>query len=399
MADIYGYPNYVGMQTAGTYAPPIDGAVYGKATGSVKTGGYKVYGVSIDLTNSDPESSVTYTDDATGLSPGDEWDSRNIFQDIRPCVLKGGTVQYYLNPLNYSQKEDGTAADITTGNAGDVMVEIPKTGYRIETVGDTLTVQVTDDPNREGFHYYAHTRNTEGDREKLYVGAYLGIVQGNALRSLSGKIPTANQTFAIFRTRAQANGSGYDLMSFYPLTLLQCLYLVRFKSLDSQTALGRGYVDGNTAATATGSTNAKGMNFGETTGKQQMKLLGIEDAWGNLRYAVDGVYANANREILTGFQNFNNNASGYTNRGQGIPANVVGAMTKPAGTSETGFVQKVAGGSQTTYFCDYANRTAQTLMTAGGPWAGASAVGMFYTILAEISAEANASQGARLMYL
>ena len=43
------------------------------------------------------------------------------------------------------------------------------------------------------------------------------------------------------------------------------------KKRDSQTALGRGYVDGNSAYANTGGTNTKGFMFGETTGKQQMK--------------------------------------------------------------------------------------------------------------------------------
>ena len=52
---------------------------------------YKIYGVAIDLTNSNPETAVTYTDDAVGMTGGAAaWDSMNIFKDIKPCVLKNG---------------------------------------------------------------------------------------------------------------------------------------------------------------------------------------------------------------------------------------------------------------------------------------------------------------------
>src|SRR5574344_2164725 len=176
---------------------------------------YKVFGVSIDLTNSNPETAVTYTDDAVGMTPGSaEWDTMPIFKDIKPCVLKGGVVQYYLNPNDFTKKADGTAADITSGNDGDVMIEIPKTGYKISTVGTILTIKVTDNPDAgaEGFRYYAHTRNAEGDREKLYIGAYLGYTTSSKLRSLSGKTPTVSQAIGTFRTQAKANGTGYDLV-------------------------------------------------------------------------------------------------------------------------------------------------------------------------------------------
>lgn len=361
---------------------------------------YKTFGVSINLGNSNPESAVTYTDDAISMTPGSSaWDSQNIFKDIKPCVLKNGVVQYYLNPLNFAQKADGTSADITSGTAGDVMIEIPKTGFQISTVGTTLTIKVTDDPNKSGFKYYAHTRSTEGDRQKLYIGAYLGYTSGSALRSLSGKSPTPNKTIGAFRTEAKANGSAYDLVSFYPLTLLQCLFLVRFKNLNSQAALGRGYVDGNSASIATGNTNAKGMNYGETTGKQQMKFLGIEDFWGNMYWWIDGLWSDANRNMCTAFQNFNDTGANYTSRGQGATANIGNYMSKPQGTNETGFIAKEVSGSATTYFSDGANLDASRLPIFGGAWNNGDAAGVFRLIVYSTASYASSYVGARLMYL
>ncbi len=361
----------------------------------------KIFGVRIDLTNSNPASAVTYTDNAVGMTAGSSaWDSMPIFKDIKPCLLKNGVVQYYLNPNDFTKKADGSAANITSGDDGDVMIEIPKTGFLISTVGNILTVKVTDDPNNPNFKYYAHTRETEGDRDKLYIGAYLGWKDGNnKLRSLSGKTPTASQTIGTFRTQAKANGSGYDLVSFYPLTLLQCLYLIKYKNLDSQTALGRGYVDGNSAATNTGGTNQKGMFFGETTGKQQMKFLGIEDFWGNLRLWIDGLFSDSNRNIKTAFQNFNDTGSGYTNRGQGATSNINGYMSKPQGTSQTGFIAKEISGSASTYFCDLASLNASLLPHFGGSWAYGSSAGAFYLNVDDPASYSSSGMGGRLMYL
>jgi len=365
----------------------------------IETDPYTIYGVAIDLTNSNPETAVTYTDDAVGMTAGSStWDSMPIFKDIKPCVLKNGVVQYYLNPNDFTKKADGSAADITSGNDGDVMIEIPKTGFLISTVGNILTVKVTDNPNNPKFKYYAHTRETEGDRSKLYIGAYLGWNNDGKLRSLSGKAPTTTQTIGTFRTQAKANGSGYDLVSFYPLTLLQCLYLIKYKNLDSQTALGRGYVDGNSAATNTGGTNQKGMFFGETTGKQQMKFLGIEDFWGNLRWWIDGLFSDSNRNIKTAFQNFNDTGSGYTNRGQGATSDINGYMSKPQGSNEAGFVLKEANGSETTYFADYASLYSG-LPLFGGFWDSASNAGAFYLLASDSASYSDSILGGRLMYL
>lgn len=357
------------------------------------------FGVSINLGNSNPESAVTYTDDAIGMTAGSSaWDSMPIFKDIKPCMFKNGAVQYYLNPNNFAQKADGSAA-VINGNDGDVMIEIPKTGYQIVTSGSTLTVKITSDPAKSGFKYYAHTRVTEGDREKLYIGAYHGQIVSSKLRSISGVAPTASQTIGAFRTAAKANGTGYDQLAFYPLTLLQCLFLIRFKNLNSQSALGRGYVDGNSAAINTGGTNAKGMYFGETTGKLQMKCFGIEDLWGNVLDWIDGLWSDASRNMFTAFQNFNDTGSGYTNRGQGATANIGNYMSKPQGTSETGFIAKEVTGSATTYFSDYAYLSASCLPAFGGYSSLADSAGVFYLGVYYSTSSTGTSLGARLMFL
>ena len=364
---------------------------------------FVTFGVSIDLANNNPETAVTYTDGAVGMTPGSAWNTMAIFKDIKPCMLKNGVVQYYLNPNDLTKKADGTSADITSGNDGDVMIEIPKTGFKISTSGNTLTIKITDNPtDTTNFKYYAHTRSSEGDRSKLYIGAYLGWKDGNSkLRSLSGKTPTASQNIGTFRTQAKANGSGYDQVSFYPLTLLQCLYMIKYKNRNSQVAIGRGYVDGNSSAINTGGTNNKGIDFGEGTGKQQMCFLNIEDMWGNLRWWIDGFWSDSSRNMWTAFTNFNDNGSGasYTNRGQGATSDIGNYMSKPQGTTEAGFVAKEVSGSETTHFTDYADLSASRLPDFGGDWSNGSYAGVFSLSVSLAADSSHSSLGARLMYL
>lgn len=366
---------------------------------------YFIYGVFIDTTNSNPETSVTYTDDAVGMTAGsNEWDNTPIFKNIKPCMLKDGVVQYYLNPNDFTKKEDGTNADITSGNDGDVMIEIPKLYYEINTNGSILTVRVTDAPNIVGFNCYAHTRDVEGDREKLYIGAYLAYYDNSSLRSLSGKSPIANVDLSTLRNRVHAKGTGYDMLSFYPLTLIQCLYLIKYKNLNSQEALGKGYTNSsNTTVLNTGGTDTKGMCYGETNGTEQMKLFGMEDLWGNLYQIVEGIKTIAESSRNTAFHtSFNNfSTSGSYQRVSSMSSNEDGFKRRVVGTNKGGFIpSSVSGASATTYWCDRSTSwTGNTFGVVGGRASVGDKAGIFFLDTAGSSGVSYTVYSARLMYL
>ena len=358
---------------------------------------YRVMTVVIDQSNSNPSTCITYADDAVGMTAGSSaWDS---FFGHYPCLLKDGVEVGRLNPNDFTKFEDGTSADITSGSAGDVMIAFPKLGYKISTSGNIVTVSMTDNPNAEGYCYLAHTRGTTV-KDVFYLGAYKGYVTSSKLRSLSGKTPTVNTTIGNFRTQAQANGSGYDQSAFNQLVFRQCMYLLKYKNLDSQTAVGYGYANGNSASISTGGTNAKGMDYGETTGKLQMKLFGLEDFWGNVYEFIDGIFSDSNRNILTATENFNDTGSGYTNQGaSGFSSDTGGWMSKVQGTSEKGFVLKEAKGSATTYYADSANVYASRLACFGGSWGTGADAGAFRLHVSRSASDSNSALSARLMYL
>lgn len=364
---------------------------------------YQTYGVSIDLSNSNPETSVTYTDDAVGMVAGSpDWYKMSIFNKIKPCLFKNGAVVGYLNPDNFAQFADGTAADITSGNNGDVMIEIPKTGYKISKSGTTLTVQITDDPNKKGFSYKAHTRTEDGDREKLYIGAFLGSNKDNKLRSVSGVSPLNATGLTDFRTYAKANGAGYDLFAFYPMTLLQCLYLIMYKNLDSQTALGQGYVgdsDWEYMQKNTGATVDKGMSYGTSDQMEQMKFLGIEDFWGNLLQWIDGLVSTSEFHALVATDNFNDTGDGYTDIGALSTKYLGGYMKEPQGTNDAGFIIGATGGSASTYFSDSAYFDGGCVPVFGGFFSDGSVAGAFRLYVYSYPDDAVGHFGGRLMFL
>ena len=363
---------------------------------------YKVYGVCIDTLNTDPEASVTYTDDAVGMTPcGPEWED-TFFARLRPCLLKNGKVRRYLNRESYLLDADGAAADILTGDEGDVMVEIPKLAYAIYTEGSRIYVKVTDHPDATAldsrFCYNAHTRAIQGDRQSLYVGAYLGSALGGRLRSLSEKQVEVYRTILDFRKLARANGDGYDLLGYYPYLLLQCLVLIRCKSRNTQQAMGRGYTYELDAKLATGGTDTKGMFFGEDTGLLQMKAFGLEDLWGNSYYFLDGVRSDAGGFLWTATQSFDSDDC-WTNTGQGGGELARGYIGEVFGNNELGFLMKAGGGGAAARWCDYGFRRLGCVAFGGGEHYSRLQTGMFLTFISYETIDYNAVQGARLMYL
>ncbi|GBR74578.1 phage-related protein [Candidatus Termititenax aidoneus] len=364
-----------------------------------------IYGVVIDEGNSNPETSVIYIDDATGMQPANvsaaakaAWDATPLFNQIKPCVFKAGAVNYYLNPNDFTKKVDGSAADISSGNDGDVMIEIPKIGLKISKEnGNAVVIKLTTALNDPNFHYYAHTRYTEGDRDKLYIGAYKGYVSGGKLFSLSAKTPTTSTTLGTFRGYAGAKGTGYDQISFYARTLLQALYFLRYKNLNSQVALGQGYCGGSSAQT-TGATNQAGMDYGTTSTTSRVKFLGVEDMWGNVWEFLDGVYINSG-VLTTAFSGFNDGGSGYTNRGITVSGSSSGSyITKVAGTSEGGFLPTAVSGSSSTYYTD-GSWTSNVNPIAGGSYSNGSLAGLLAWDSTNAASGSYANIGARLMFL
>lgn len=359
---------------------------------------YFIYGVRIDETNSNPETALTYTDDAVGMEGGDDWDLLPIFANIQPCLLKNGQVEYYLKKDDYNYKANGVdLADLTSGNDGDVMIEFPKIAYMIYREGNYLYVKITDDPDAkladERFCFYAHTREVEGDRQNLYIGAYMGFNDSGKLRSLSGKSITTGQRIGKFRTLAQENGNGYDLLSFYPIVLIQCLYIIKYKNLNSQLVIGNGG-SGNT-----GILDTNGFTYGIPNTNSKIKLFGMEDLWGNLRNAVDGCITTNNRQIATSFTDFNDDGNNYTVYNPILPSISNKFIDSTQGIRELGFLPATASGSSSTYYCDAGWISNNKVCFFGGEsFVGVSA-GAFCWILSNAASYSGSYCGARLMFL
>lgn len=363
---------------------------------SVTPSAYKKWTVIIDESNSNPLSCCTYADDAVGMTKGsDAWDE--IF-DIKPCVLKNGAVYKYVNSNDFTKYVDGSSV---SSSDGDVMIEFPRFGMNLENDGNgVITVSMSPDTNAFGSN--GLDTRVFSSKNKFYLGAYLASNAQNGLLSVSDVAPETNINLTNAIAYAQKKGSGYDIMGFYQWTYVQCLYLLKYGNLNSQAALGKGYVNGS-AKQNTGATNDKGMCYGNTSSStDRVKLFGLEDAWGNIYQWLGGLYCDSSFNLLTKTSNFTTGttASDYDfSTPSGLTSSFGTWLSQTQGTNGGGFVGKTGGGSTTTYWSDYGYVNAGCFDFVGGDWSDGDDAGLFSCSVNFDASYALDDLGCRLQYL
>ena len=272
-----------------------------------------IYGFHIDSSESDPEDAVTYLKDAAGMTPAYMdftnnkfvWGSwKDAFFIPRPCMLKyDGTVDYYLMENDYTKKADGTASDVgSSAYGGNAMMEWGRDGKKIwykivPDAGDptSASVYIADYQADEDFAAWSFINSQGQYVDHFYTPIYNGAIIDSKLRSLSG-IAGSNicktQNATTERTAARANNSSlaiWDTEVFCDNILIELLLVLMSKSLDSQTAFGKGLTDsGNETVNngfTTGVHNDKGLFYGTNSGAaatytNAVKVFGMENFWG-----------------------------------------------------------------------------------------------------------------------
>ena len=360
---------------------------------------YKTMTVKINLANSNPATCGSYADNASTMSSGKDVAAWQEFFGYRPCLFKNGKVVGYLNPNDFTKFENGTSADITSGNAGDVMIQFPRRGVRISKSGKVVTVSMTDNPNDSSFKYYAHQRGST-NKDYFYLGVYSGCVTGGKLRSLSGSYPTTNTSISSFDQYGKANGTGYGCIGYYQWLFLQVMYVLQFKgNLNSQSTVGYGYCSGGSIKN-TGRSNTNGMIYGDSN---VVKLFGIEDIWGNVGQLLNNYYANSNYHVTTTTDDTITDVNKYTDRGSYGGSNSTGYTyySDCIGTTEAGFTltYNSTNGSSSTYFCDYGGFYSDYCPVAGGSCSGTDLAGLFYFGVGWRRDGTYGNVGSRLGYL
>ena len=341
------------------------------------------FGYRINKNESDPYAAVEYLFDAVGMTPAKMNFSAGVFEygswadvwfvtDNKPCMLKSnGSVDYYLNPNDYTKKEDGTPSAVSNSNYdGNAMAQIPLCWvYRYED--DNYYYEIVSNVQYdENYKAYAHTDKNGVIKDFCYYAMFVASGSAAKLRSLSGFAPLQS-TFDNYLQGINANGEGW-YPAYWSLTqLIRTLCVLISKSLDSQSAFGCGGLGYNNAV---GTINDKGQFFGFSSSGQSVKVFHIENFFGCRWIYQAGIVVKDNYVYVKMTPEAGGylveTIDGYTNSNVSIPTAPYTSpiIIKSMNCSELGMIPSAAGASTSTYFCDaaFANRLSISGAMSGG---------------------------------
>lgn len=259
-----------------------------------------VYGFRIDKTNSDPETRVEYLYDAVGMTPArmnfqtgqfdyGSWANAWFITGNKPCaLLYNGTVDYYLDPDDYTKKADGTASDVSDSSyAGNFMASMPAVWIKRWEDERYQYVALASRQIDDDFKAYAHDAGDGFINDMIYLPMFKGVIVDSKLRSIAGVTPQGNTTGSDEKTAAEACGTGWQMWDWAKHELIADLLTLISRSTNSQAAFGQGdtntydETDTTTYGMLTTGTSGAGQFYGTNDKTHHVKVFHIEDFWGN----------------------------------------------------------------------------------------------------------------------
>ena len=379
---------------------------------------YWLFGFKLDQNESDPASMIRYIEDNEGYQSAYmdyDADSFNYgnwenawFMKVKPCMLNyDGTVAYYLNPKDYTLKEDDTASDIADVNfEGNAMVGIPKTYWKIvDNEDNTANIYFSNKKVDEDFQCWSHIDNNGNEIDYCYMPIYNGYSDGTRLRSLSGKTPIHTKTTTTEINLAKANNQNDDTIWYTEVysdrMLINLLLLLISKSTDTQTVFGNGYYTGGSSTSnsriSTGTMDSAGLFWGSNNSEMVgVKVFGMENYWGNAWRRIAGwINDKGTQKVKLTFGQFDGSATdGYNTDGAGYitlndctPSGTSGGYINKMSFNPLGLIPKVANGSASTYYTDglYYDKSQISYALVGGGSNASFRVGALYVGLRHLS--------------
>lgn len=395
-----------------------------------------IYGFHIDHSEADPDAKVTYLKDAIGMTPAHmDYDSgefdygswEDAFFMPRPCMLtSAGTVGYYLDPDDYTKKEDGvTASDVAnTSYGGNAMMEWGRNGKKIwmkivpSNDKKSVSIYIADHKADEGFHDWPFHNSNGESVAHFYTAIYNGSVVSSTMRSISGQAVSKSLQASAEVTAAQANGATmWDIEKKADIDLINALLILMAKSTDTQTAYGQGLCSGGSEAINNGFTtgvhNTKGLFYGTNSDTiasgsygNAVKVFGMENWWGfQWRRYLGHIMVNGiqklkltyGKEDGSGCEGFNLTGADYLTEGV-TPTGTSGGYIDEMNYSENGMLPKNAGGTQTSDYCDglWINNSITSVPQRGGDSNAGALCGALYVNLGSAASTARWYIGAAL---
>lgn len=249
---------------------------------------------------SDPEGCLTYAKLCKRFTPmrgGSGNADEGSWAEGNGTLLDSIKVGYLDADETFVESSKSSVTGSSAANS-NCFTRIPKIYQKVTDVsdaGDNSKVQL--DLSLEPFSGATlHPAFIMDEIELTYkdIGRYLAYNDSSVLRSKSGVNPTNYISRTDARKYAKNNGnSNYGILSYYDWDLINKLFLLVFKSWNSQDALGLGYTGlSKSTADYTGRTNGKSWMYGtssSTSTKDHISFLGLEDWWGNYTQWIDNI--------------------------------------------------------------------------------------------------------------
>lgn len=275
-------------------------------------------------------------------------------------------------------------------NNTQTMVFIPEFYVAQKRSGTKQYFYISDNP-KTGF--------TKHPGSRKYVGKYHAA--NDYCRSMTKSSPWVNCTRTDFRKGVKNIGSTkFHLYDFATYCALIWLYIVEFADWDTQSKIGRGYVDSNNSAINSGETDSMTYHTGRGAGNDgstAVQYRWIENLWGNVYQWVDGFNANGTTAYYcTDPSKYaDDTTTGYTQIGT-LPAS---GWIKDLTVTDNGLlIPKTVGGSETTFIPDYAySSSGWRVLLVGGVWYDGSSAGLLCFYASNASSHSYSNVSARLL--
>ena len=232
-----------------------------------------------------------------------------------------------------------------------------------------------------------------------YIGKYHGT-NSNPVTSRSGEAPLVNLKRYEFRERAKNAGPKFHLYDFAAYCAIIWLYIVEFADWNTQSKIGRGYVDSHNSAINSGGTDSMTYHTGRaagTDGGTAVQYRWIENLWGNVYQWVDGFNADGTTAYYcTDPSKYaDDTTTGYTQIGT-LPAS---GWIKDLTVTDNGLlIPEAVGGSETTFIPDYAySSSGWRVLFVGGSWSDGSDAGLLFFDANSASSDSYSNVSARLL--
>ncbi len=398
---------------------------------SNKFGQSEIYEFVIDPNNALPRGCISYPEGSLNekYTPAKmdynsntfdygSWADAFFMRLFKPCMLKyDGTVDYYLDPDDYTKKIDGTASDIANSSyGGNAMVEIGQIWIKEEEINGRKHISIANKQISDEYDCFTHQKTDGSYNEFIYRGLFDGADVGGKIRTLKGLSMCKNMAGDTQIAHAVANGSGWDVDLYNVRRLINYLLLLIGKSTDTQTVFGTGrytgYKDQNNTnqINTTGTLSDKGMFYGDNN-NGLVKVFHIENWWGNIWKITKGVIQKNGKLLYkmckgqhdgSTVDDYNTTGDGYIDSGVTLPGTVSQLYIKNMKlVPKLGLVPTAdAGGSSSTYYCDgcWSNSSLMGFARFGGSPVDGLLVGAFAFLVDHVVSSSGWYYGVSLSY-